>query len=290
MKTLTMLVLLLCLIALDAQAIDFLGVELCDGSTDTSVRLPPGSALVLESAEIGDNGGLVLLFGAMRGKVMEHVDDLMTGVTGSRGRGDEDLLQWSDDRVTAVAQRVAKKYVALAVTSGDPCRDAPAPATAPAAAAVTGDLPPATDMVPPPEDSLGTTSAAAAAAVVAAIRPTTAGGEANDSASAVDTIAIVETSAPEMDFEVIGVISHEAADRTWVDVMGVVANHTDTSYRLATFDVALFSRGDELICVDTISVSVLKAGQERAFRDAVRCPNYEPETVARVELQFAGGI
>jgi hypothetical protein len=284
MKTLTMLVLLLCMIALEAQAIDFLGVELCDGSTDTSVRLPPGSALVLESAEIGDNGGLVLLFGSMRGKVMEHVDDLMTGVTGSRGRGDEDLLQWSDNRVTAVAQRVAKKYVALAVTSGDPCRDAPAPAAAPAAAAVTGEPAPAIDMVPPPEGSLGTTSAAAAAAVAAAIRPATADGEANDTASTVDG------HVPAADFEVIGAISHEAADRTWVDVMGVVANHTDISYRLATFDVAFFSRGGELICVDTISVSVLKAGQERAFRDAVRCPDYEPGAVARVELQFAGGI
>jgi len=92
------------------------------------------------------------------------------------------------------------------------------------------------------------------------------------------------------EFEVIGAISHQAADATWVDVMGVVANHTPTSYRLATFDLSLYGADGELICVDTISVSVLKSGQERAFRDAIRCPAYDAERVEGAELQFAGGL
>ena len=97
-----------------ATAIDFLGVELCDGSLDTRVTMPPGSSLVLESAEIGDNGGLVLLLSATSGKVMDHVDDLMTGLTGRRGEGDGEDLEWSGGRLTGVAQKVAKKYAALA--------------------------------------------------------------------------------------------------------------------------------------------------------------------------------
>ena len=53
----------------------------------------------------------------------------------------------------------------------------------------------------------------------------------------------------------------------------------------------LMTRDDgALICVDTISVNVLKAGQERAFRDAIRCPGYAREAVAETRLQFAGGF
>ena len=88
----------------------------------------------------------------------------------------------------------------------------------------------------------------------------------------------------------IGEITHEAADRTWVDVMGVVANHTAAGYKVATFDLSFFSADGALICVDTISVNVLKAGQERAFRDAIRCPGYAREAVAETRLQFAGGF
>jgi ABC-type enterobactin transport system permease subunit len=42
-------------------AVEFLGVELCKGSVDTSVVLPVGSPLSLESAEIGRHGGLLML-------------------------------------------------------------------------------------------------------------------------------------------------------------------------------------------------------------------------------------
>ena len=118
-----------------ATDIDFLGVELCDGSLDTRVTMPPGSSLVLESAEIGDNGGLVLLLSATSGKVMDHVDDLMTGLTGRRGEGDGEDLEWSGGRLTGVAQKVARKYAALAVTSTDVCAGA-----APVSPAVSGSV------------------------------------------------------------------------------------------------------------------------------------------------------
>jgi hypothetical protein len=35
---------------------------------------------------------------------------------------------------------------------------------------------------------------------------------------------------------------------------------------------------------------VLKSGQERAFRDSIRCPGYVAEEVREVRLQFAGGM
>ena len=56
MRITAALALTIVLATLPASAIDFLGVELCDGSIDTRVTMPPGSSLVLESAEIGDNG------------------------------------------------------------------------------------------------------------------------------------------------------------------------------------------------------------------------------------------
>jgi hypothetical protein len=259
-------------LARPVAAVDFLGIELCRGSIDTRVELPEGSSLVLESVEIGDHGGLVMLLSASKGKVMENVDDLMTGLTGVRGAGDDDTLEWSDARLTAVAQRVAKKYAALAVTSTDECRSGAAEPVVAGAAPV--------EPVPagePTEMSPTTESAAAAAAVVAGIQPAPAAEPA-------------PTATTATDFEVIGAIAHEAADRTWVDVMGVVANHTTEGYRLATFDLSLFDSEGALICVDTISVSVLKTGQERAFRDAIRCPGYDAAKVARLELQFAGGF
>ena len=93
----------------------------------------------------------------------------------------------------------------------------------------------------------------------------------------------------QLDFEIIGVISHEAADPPWVDVMGVVANHTITGYKLATFDLSFFDANGELICVDTISVTQFKSGRSRAFRDSIECPNYGADLVASSNLQFAGG-
>lgn len=280
MKTSTVLALIFILATLPASAIDFLGVELCDGSVDTRVTMPPGSSLVLESAEIGDNGGLVLLLSASSGKVMGHVDDLMTGLTGTRGEGDGDVLEWSDGRLTAVAQKVAKKYAALAVTSTDDCApDRPAPPAAPVAAA--GAPPAAATQSPPSTPDLlpDPVAPAAAAAAATTVTPPPAPAPAPEPAPA---------AVPE--FQVIGEIAHEAADRTWVDVMGVVANHTTASYRVATFDLSFFSADGALICVDTISVNVLKTGQERAFRDAVRCPGYAAGAVAETRLQFAGGL
>jgi hypothetical protein len=278
MKSATVLVATVLIFAPSASAVDFLGVELCAGSSDTSVALPPGSGLVLESAEIGDHGGLVLLLSASRGKVMDNVDDLMTGLTGRRGEGDNDLLQWSAEGITALAQKVGKKYAALAVTSADECGAAgvvPEPDDPPDAA----EEQTAPDLAAPAVDPASTTSAAAAAAVVASIPPAPAEPEPDPAAA-----------PAAVDFEVVGAISHERADPTWIDVMGVVANHTANSYKVATFDLSLFAADGGMICVDTISVNVLKAGQERAFRDAIRCSGYSANTVAEIRLQFSGGF
>jgi hypothetical protein len=261
-----------------ALSIDFFGVEVCKGSTDTAVDLPIGSSLILESVEIGDHGGLVMLLSARSGKVMDHVDDLMTGLTGVRGVGEGDSLEWTDGRLTGVAQRVAKKYAALAVTSSDDCPMTD-PATVAAAPAATPEPSPAPD--PQPTTAAPVPVPAAAAAVVAAA----ASAQSTPPPPAPEPVV----AAPP-DFEIVGAISHEAADQTWVDVMGVVANHTNTGYKLATFDLSFFSADGELICVDTISVSVLKDGQERAFRDAIRCPGYSPDDVTETRLQFAGGF
>lgn len=261
----------LLLAAMPVSAMDFLGVDLCRGSTDIGIELPQGSVLVLENVEIGDHGGLVMLLSARHGNALNHVNDLMTGIVGTRGSGDGDSLQWSDDRITALAQSVASRYVALAVTGKDDCRSSTAPAaTDGQGSGVVGDTPPGSESVAAPG------SAAAAAAVVAI--PSMPVTEPNSAAAA------------RPDFEVIGTLNHEAADPTWVDVMGVVANHTGTGYKLATFDLSFYDGNGALICVDTISVTVLKAGQERAFRDAIRCPGYDPARVARSELQFAGGF
>ena len=278
----TTVMLISVLAPLPVAAIDFLGIELCKGSVDTRVELSPGSSLILESVEIGDHGGLVMLLSARSGKVMAHVDDLMTGLTGQRGEGDADTLEWSDGRLTGVAQRVAKKYAALAVTSTDGCSgDEPAPAPVPTATEI--DAAATAAAVAPTQPAAGTPSPdpipAAAAAVVAAA------GQ-----SAPPPIAPEPVVVAQLDFEVIGVISHEVADPPWVDVMGVVANHTDTSYKLASFDLSFFDANGELICVDTISVSVLKPGQERAFRDSIRCSGYDSEAVVETRLQFAGGL
>ena len=283
----TTFMLTLLLAVLPASAIDFLGVELCQGSVDTRVKFSPGSSLVLESVEIGDSGGLVMLLSARSGKVMNHVDDLMTGLTGQRGKGDADSLEWSDGRLTGVAQRVAKKYAALAVASTDVCPGAdPAPVPVPTAAEVDAAATSVSAEPPQPVEA-ETATPSPDPAPVAAI----AASSATVAVSSVPSPPEPEQVAPaEPAFEIVGAISHEAADPTWVDVMGVIANHTDTGYKLATFDLSFFGPDGSLICVDTISVSVLKAGQERAFRDAIRCTGYVSEMVAETRLQFAGGF
>ncbi len=261
------------LASLPAAAIDFLGVELCKGATDTAVDLPIASSLVLESVEIGDNGGLVMLLSARSGNAMDHVDDLMTGLTGERGKGDGDSLEWTNGRLTGVAQRVAKKYAALAVASTDECSgNEPVPVPLPVPASADAPRPTDVENLMQSPDSVPVAAAAVAAA---------------GQASPVEPVSAAPAPA---EFELIGALSHEPADQTWVDVMGVVANHTDTGYKLATFDLSFFAADGSLICVDTISVSVLKPGQERAFRDAIRCPGYNREIVTETKLQFAGGL
>ena len=283
MRISTIVMLALAMTASPAVAVDFLGVELCKGSTDTAVDLPIASSLVLESVEIGDNGGLVMLFSARSGKVMNHVDDLMTGLSDQRGEGDGDSLEWSSGRLTGVAQRVAKKYAALAVTSTDECLGSESvPVPVPVAAPT--NAPPQTDV----ESVMQTPDPvpAAAAAVVAASQVSPPEPEPEPVAPAPATA----TATAPPDFELIGALSRESADHPWVDVMGVIANHTETGYRLATFDLSFFATDGSLVCVDTISVSILKTGQERAFRDSIRCPGYDAEEVAETRLQFAGGL
>ncbi len=85
-------------------------------------------------------------------------------------------------------------------------------------------------------------------------------------------------------------MTHSAADETWVDVMGTIVNRTETSYKTATFDLSLYSDDGLLICVDTIAVNIFKPGQQRAFRDSIRCVGYEAAEIAEVRLQFAGGF
>ena len=305
MKIATTLMLTMVLAALPAAAVDFLGVELCKGSTDTAVKIPFESSLVLESVEIGDNGGLVMLLSARSGKVMKHVDDLMTGLTGNRGQGDGDSLEWTGGPLSGVAQRVAKKYAALAVASTDECSGSdpvPAPAAAPQPIDVESVMQ-TPDPVP----------AAAAAVVAASQGPQPETGAVAETETVPESVAETETetaavavpvavaaaaaatefeaaAAAQVDFGLVGALSHEAAGQPWVDVMGVVANHTATGYKLATFDLSFFAADGSLICVDTISVSVLKTGQERAFRDAIRCPGYDHDEVAEIRLQFAGGL
>jgi len=97
-------------VAAPCGAVEFLGIELCKGSVDTSVVLPVGSPLSLESAEIGRHGGLLMLLTAPNGEVLEFIDDLMATYTGIRGTGSEEKLQWSGNEITAYAQIIKKGY------------------------------------------------------------------------------------------------------------------------------------------------------------------------------------
>jgi hypothetical protein len=259
-------------VAATATAVDFLGVELCADRVDTGVILPAGSPLNLESAEVGRHGGLVLLLSSKEKKqVLEQVDDLMTGYVGDRGVGDERKLEWSSDQITAFAQVIQKGYVALAVTAAENCTPEPAASTEIAiAAAATA---PQSD--PVPESS----PQAEAAAVTAAAAAVTTSEETPESAP-------VEVQA---DFELRGRLKHSAAEDDWVDVMGVVVNDSGASFAVASFDLSLYDGNGELICVDTVSVNHLKAGQERAFRGSIRCADYVAESVASWKLQYAGG-
>ena len=89
-------------------------------------------------------------------------------------------------------------------------------------------------------------------------------------------------------FALKGRLKHAAADNEWVDIMGIVVNNSGETYTVASFDLSLYDAAGDLICVDTISINQLRDGQERAFRSAIRCADYDPEAVADWKIQFAG--
>jgi hypothetical protein len=103
--------------AAPAAAVEFLGVQLCVGSTKTSFVLPVDSPLSLESSEIGRHGGLPMLVRATDGNIVDHLDDLMQPYVGTRGSGDEKMVQWSGNSITTNAQVIKKGYAALAVST-----------------------------------------------------------------------------------------------------------------------------------------------------------------------------
>ncbi len=256
-------------------AVEFLGVELCKGSVDTSVVLPVGSPLSLDSAEIGRHGGLLMLLTISEGDILDHIDDLMETYTGNRGTGSEEKLQWAGNEITAYAQIIKKGYAALAVSTTDDCRAAePVPEAETAA-----EEAPAPDAATPMTDETETAVGAAVAtgaAVEAAAVPAPA------PPAAPEPTAIDE-------FELKGRLKHAAAEDDWVDVMGIVVNNSGSSFAVANFDLSLYDAAGELICVDAISVSELRDGQERAFRDSIRCADYTPDAVASWRIQYAGG-
>jgi len=256
-------------------AVEFLGVELCKGSVDTSVVLPVGSPLSLESAEIGRHGGLLMLLTISEGDILDHIDDLMETYTGNRGTGSEEKLQWAGNEITAYAQIIKKGYAALAVSTTDDCRAAepvPEAETAAEQASVPDAAAPMTDETETAAGAAVATGVAVEAAAVPAPAPPAA-----------------PEPTPIEEFELKGRLKHAAAEDDWVDVMGIVVNNSGSSFAVANFDLSLYDEAGELICVDVISVSELRDGQERAFRDSVRCADYEPNAVAGWKLQYAGG-
>jgi hypothetical protein len=269
MRQIIIAAILAVVIVTPANAVDFLGVELCAERVDTGVILPAESPLSLESVEVGRHGGLVLLLHSKKGKVLEQVDDLMASFTGNRGTGDERKLEWAGEEVTGFAQVIKKGYVALAVTATEDCTVEPE--SVPAAAPVEAEPAPTAEPAPVEEAA----PAVAAAAVAAEAEP--------------EPDAKAEAEAEIEDFVLEGRLKHAEAEDGWVDVMGVVVNNSGASYAVASFDLSLYDDGGELICVDTISVNQLREGQERAFRGAIRCADYVADEVVSWKLQFAGG-
>ncbi len=256
--------------AIPSVAAEFLGATLCKGSVDTSVILPVDSPLSLESAEIGRHGGLLLLLKTDGKDILDEIDDLMAGYTNVRGAGDEKKLQWSGNGISAYAQVIKKGYAALAISSEDDCQKAEEAKAAAVAEAIESapDLAAEEPDVPVESIESAASEAVATTAVLA---------QANEPVG----------TPPE--FELKGQVKHSRADGTWVDVMGVVVNRSGSAYQVANFDLSFYDVSGELICVDAISVSQLRAGQERAFRDSVRCADYVRENVATWKLQFSGG-
>jgi hypothetical protein len=271
-------------------AVEFLGVDLCEGSVDTAVVLPVGSPLSLQSAEIGRYGGLLLLLTAENGDILDHIDNLMSSYTGSRGTGDAKKLQWTGNQLTAYAQLIKNGSAALAVSTTDTCsggETATPPEPSAATAAPGGDTatpPPAATSAAPGAKTEAQAVAAAAVAVAAA---TAAVDEVGAGTGDGAPVPPGESESP-TDFLLKGKLKHSAAEAGWVDVMGVVVNDSGQTYAVASFDLSLYDGSGDLICVDTISVNQLRDGQERAFRSAIRCPDYDAAAVASWKLQFAG--
>jgi hypothetical protein len=282
--------------AVPAAAVEFLGVDLCVGSIDTSVVLPVGSPLSLESAEIGRYGGLLLLFKAENGDIMDHIDNLMSFYTDTRGTGDAKKLQWTGNELTAYAQLIKKGYAALAVSTTDGCLDDTA-VPEELEAAIAAQNMPENAIESPTEihDAAAVTAAAAIdadtvaeAGVDTAAETAVAAAVATPVAAAAATVDVEVEPEPTADFFLKGNLKNEAAEDGWVDVMGIVVNNSGTAYTVASFDLSLYDGSGELMCVDTISVNQLRDGQERAFRSAIRCADYDAEAVADWKIQFAG--
>jgi hypothetical protein len=111
--------------------------------------------------------------------------------------------------------------------------------------------------------------------------------------STIVMLALAMTASPAVAVDFLGVELCKGSTDTAVDLpiaSSLVLESVETGYRLATFDLSFYAADGSLVCVDTISVSILKTGQERAFRDSIRCPGYVAEEVAETRLQFAGGL
>ncbi len=282
MRIILMATVMALVVVLPLHAAEFLGVTLCTDSMSTSIVLPQDSPLILESVEVGDQGALVILLRSKDVEILNQIDDLMTGFTGSTGVGNEKALQWSGRKITAFAQVLKPRLAALAVSTSDDCQDEPVEAPAPAE--------PEPDQATPIGIVEGPDVVGIGGAVepAAAVVPVSVIGVAPESMP--DSIKAQDLSdAGIPDFSLEGALRHERFGEDWVDVMGVIVNNTDDAFKLATFDLSLWDDDGRLICVDTISVTILKSGQHRAFRDSIRCPGYASESVARTELQFAGG-
>jgi hypothetical protein len=280
--------------AVPAAAVEFLGVNLCVGSVDTSVVLPVGSPLSLESSEIGRYGGLLLLFKAENGDIMDHIDNLMSFYTDTRGTGDAKKLQWAGNQITAYAQLIKNGYAALAVSTTDACLDD---------TAIPEELETAIAAQNTPEKAIEspavTQDAAAVAAAIDADTVAEAGNDTSTETAAASEVAKPVVAAPPTadaevkpepapNFELKGKLKHAAAEGGWVDVMGVVVNNSGAAYTVASFDLSLYDGSGDLICVDTVSVNQLREGQERAFRSAIRCADYDADAVTDWKIQFAG--
>lgn len=288
MKFLTLVTLIVLVLATPAGAADFLGATLCTHSVNTSVSLPDDSPLTLLSVEVGKHGALVMLLEGKPSRVLDDVDDLMTELTGNRGTGTSQQLQWSGNTLTGLGKIIRKGNVALVVSTSDECSaDRGSAAAAPVIA---------TEIEVPPEPTASvapmvTEETAASPEPESAVPALVAAGTVAAATTAVPRDEDEEPPTPEETngFRLEGELTHSPAGDDWVDVMGVVVNPTGDNYRLATFDVALFDASGELICVDTVSVSQLQSGRRRAFRDSIQCRDYAAGSVDRITFEFAGG-